>query len=322
MMAVGDAEVPLIHENVQLRNNRILNSMNHLKSNEELSLRRRAAEIFSNSVAFTSDIDDKSLQKGIIERIYKIMKKYDEDMIVLSQILTLIKDLADKCSVLIHLLLPMNITKLLAYHARYSLFHEIRDLCVQILGDFASCCLQCQKSVAKTTASITVLEVLEKNFDSLTLVQQIIYSRTLKNIFRSAGADCEISIGSKDQVMDVIKNLVTPPSPNEAIFNGFIVLHECIRGIDTCNTVINDNVLMTRLLQIFDADEHNDEIVAYVIRIVGDLALSNDSNAKKIYDFGFFDIIETKLINSNGTPHEQNMLWCLSNILGMREFPI
>uniref|UniRef100_A0A914PKE3 Armadillo repeat-containing protein 8 n=1 Tax=Panagrolaimus davidi TaxID=227884 RepID=A0A914PKE3_9BILA len=181
-MMVGDAELPVIHENVQLQNNRILNSLNHLKTNEELLLRRRAAEIFSNSVAFASDIDE-NLQMKIVKGIYKIMKKYDEDSIVLSHILTLLKNLAEKRSALVHLLLPMNITKLLAYHARYSSFHEIRDLSVQILGEFASCCFECQKSVAKTTASVTILEVLEKNLDTLTLNQQLIYSRALTNIF-------------------------------------------------------------------------------------------------------------------------------------------
>uniref|UniRef100_A0A914PE90 Uncharacterized protein n=1 Tax=Panagrolaimus davidi TaxID=227884 RepID=A0A914PE90_9BILA len=323
MMMVGDAEVPVIHENVQLQNNRILTSLNHLKSNEALLLRRRAAEIFSNSVAFASDIDG-YLQKKIVEGIYKIMKKYDEDLMVFSNILTLLKDLAEKRSVLIHLLLPMNITKLLAYHARNSSYHGIRDLCVQILGDFASCCFECQKSVAKTATSVTILEVLEKHLDTLTFDQRIIYSRTLKNIFQcQTGADSEtfvISVGSKGQMVDVIKKLITLPSPNEAIFNGLTVLHEWmnIGGIDICNTVANDDVLMTRLLQIFDNDEDNDEI----IRIVGFLAFSHDLIAKKIYDFGFFDIIETKLINANGTPNEQSMLWCLSNILGMREFPI
>uniref|UniRef100_A0A914PTS7 Uncharacterized protein n=1 Tax=Panagrolaimus davidi TaxID=227884 RepID=A0A914PTS7_9BILA len=107
MMMVGDAEVPVVQENVQLRNNRILNSLNHLKTKETLSLRRRAAEIFSNSVAFASDIDG-DLQMKIVKGIYKVMEKYDEDSMVLSQILTLLKDLAEKCSILIHLLLPMN----------------------------------------------------------------------------------------------------------------------------------------------------------------------------------------------------------------------
>uniref|UniRef100_A0A914QUF6 Uncharacterized protein n=1 Tax=Panagrolaimus davidi TaxID=227884 RepID=A0A914QUF6_9BILA len=279
MMMVGDAEVPEIHENVQLQNNRILTSLNHLKINEALLLRRRAAEIFSNSVAFASDIHG-YLQKKIVEGIYKIVKKYDEDLMVLSNILTLLKDLAEKRSVLIHLLLPMvclfldvlggyvysgnrecslflrisdfcgnalfpilNITKLLAYHARNSSIHGIRDLCVQILGDFASCCFKCQKSVAKTTTSVTILE-------------------------------------SEGQMINVIKKLITPPSTNEAIFNGLTVLHEWmnIGGFDICDTVANDNVLMTRLLQIFDNDEGNDEI----IRIVGFLAFSHDLIAKKI----------------------------------------
>uniref|UniRef100_A0AC35FI61 Uncharacterized protein n=1 Tax=Panagrolaimus sp. PS1159 TaxID=55785 RepID=A0AC35FI61_9BILA len=324
-MMVGDAELPVIHENVQLKKNRILNSLNHLKTNEELSLRRRAAEIFSNSVAFTSDFDE-HLQKKIVSGIYKIMKKSDEDLMVLSQILTLLKNLAEKCSILIHLLLPMNITKLLAHQARYSSFHGIRDLCVQILGNFASCCFECQKSVSKTTASITILEALEKNWDALTLIQQILYSRALKNIFRPTGTDSElvvITIGSKGQMMDVIKKLVTLPSPNEAIFNGLTVLHEWMDGkIDVCDTVTNDDVLMTRLLQIIDIDEDTGETVACAIQIVGELAFSDDLIAKKIFDFGFCDVIETKLISSNGTPYEQSMLWCLSNILGMREFPI
>jgi hypothetical protein len=47
----------VIHENVQLKNNRILNSLNHLKNNETLLLRRVAADIFSQSVALASDID-------------------------------------------------------------------------------------------------------------------------------------------------------------------------------------------------------------------------------------------------------------------------
>uniref|UniRef100_A0A914PGR8 Uncharacterized protein n=1 Tax=Panagrolaimus davidi TaxID=227884 RepID=A0A914PGR8_9BILA len=321
---VGDAELPVIHENVQLQNNRILNSMKYLISNETLPLRRRAAEIFSNSVAFASDID-LDLKMKIAEGIYKIAKKYDEDLMVLSKILTLLKNLAGKRSAIIHiLLLPFSITKLLAYHARNSSFHGIRDLCVQILGDYAACCFGCQESVAKTTASVTILEVLEKKLDTLTLNQQLIYSRALKNIFCETFANSEtivISVGSEGQMMDVIKNLITLPSPNKAIFNGLTLLHMSTGRKDKCDTITNDNVLMTRLLQIFDNDEDNDDS-AYAIRIIGDLAFSNDLIAKKIYDFGFFDIIEAKLINANGTPYEQRMLWCLSNILGMREFPI
>uniref|UniRef100_A0A914PCY6 Clathrin/coatomer adaptor adaptin-like N-terminal domain-containing protein n=1 Tax=Panagrolaimus davidi TaxID=227884 RepID=A0A914PCY6_9BILA len=105
-MMVGDAELPVIQVNVQLQNNRILNSMKYLISNETLPLRRRAAEIFSNSVAFASDID-LDLKMKIAEGIYEIMKKYDEDWIVLSHILTLLKNLGEKRSALIHLLLPM-----------------------------------------------------------------------------------------------------------------------------------------------------------------------------------------------------------------------
>uniref|UniRef100_A0AC34FRI7 Uncharacterized protein n=1 Tax=Panagrolaimus sp. ES5 TaxID=591445 RepID=A0AC34FRI7_9BILA len=324
---LGDAEgavAPVPRQNEQVLKNRITNTLKHLKSKNTILIRRRAAEIFSNSVEAAATNLDVKLQKAVTDGICKILKKHDEDLIILTHLISMLRNLSESRSNFIHVLLPSGIVKLIAYHARNSLFHGIRDLSVECLGAFAYCCSTCQKFVAKTTAPITLLEVLE-NLDQLTINQQIIYSQALRNIFRRKmdSEICVISVKSEEHVVIVLKKLISLPAPNiHAIINGLIVLHEWIAlgGLDIAEIIANDNTLMLKLFQIFDDDEDDDTSIL-VIRIIGDLAYLHDAITKKIYDYGFVDAIEEKLINE-GTAYDHDMIWCLSNILGMRNFSI
>uniref|UniRef100_A0AC34FET9 Uncharacterized protein n=1 Tax=Panagrolaimus sp. ES5 TaxID=591445 RepID=A0AC34FET9_9BILA len=324
---LGDAEGRVVEDepfqNEEFVNNRIKNNLKHMKLNIKIQLRRKAAEVFSNSVEAAASNLDAKLTLDISYGIFKTVKT-DDDVIVLTHLFSLLRNLSESRSNLIHGLLPMGIVKLIANHARHSLFPAIRELAVQCLGEIANCCLTCKKFVTKTNAAVTIMEVLE-DLDAITINQQIIYSQALRNIFHRK-EDTEISVisvKSEEHMIYVLKKLISLPAPNvNAIVNGLSILREWVThgGLDIAEIIANDNNLMLKLLQIFEEDADDDTSVL-VIRIVGDLAYLNDALTKKIYDYGFVDAIEEKLINE-GTAYDHDMIWCLSNILGMTEIPI